>query len=164
MIVTVKIILAIALILIIFQDIKDRRVWAFLFPIVATFGSYLFYRSMSVLEYYLYSLAINAGIIVCILGVLFLIGRAVSRKRTFFQMIGLGDILFFFAFAMLFPTVTFLNFFVFSILFTIIFHQILKRVNTKHIPTIPLAGSMSLFLLMVYLVHWTGLYEKIYLI
>lgn len=60
---------------------------------------------------------------------------------------GLGDVLFFYAFALGFPTVTFLILFVSSIVFSLMVSLIQKKKNKAN--GIPLAGLMSLFLAFV---------------
>lgn len=142
---------------------KDRRVWAFLFPLFALCGSLLFYQNTT-FEFYLLSIGINLLIVIVIILINYLFAKYVLKKRLLKEVLGLGDVLFFLAFSLSFPTISFINFFVFSMLFAFIFHLILKRINTIRHKTIPLAGSMSLFLLIVYLINWMGVYNEIYIL
>ena len=158
----VRILISLSLIIVIYQDFKERKVWAFLLPVIAGCGCYLFFQ-MSTIDYFLLSIAVNFCIVSTILGILYLISKFLLKKRAFYQAIGLGDILFFLAIAVSFPTVSFLNFFVFAILFTFVLSFILKRLFYSAEKTIPLAGSMSIFILIVYLIHWFGFYHTIYL-
>lgn len=61
--------------------------------------------------------------------------------------IGLGDILFFYAFGTGFQTVTFIVLLACSILFSLFTFLILK--NRLKLKTVPLAGFMGLFLMVV---------------
>lgn len=65
---------------------------------------------------------------------------------------GLGDILFFYAFALGFPTATFLILFVSSILFSLMVSLIQKKKKTES--GIPLAGLMSLFLVFAFSIEF----------
>jgi hypothetical protein len=159
----VKILLLLTLSIIFYQDFKERRVWAFLFLLFGLLGSYLFYRD-SEWEFYKLSILINLGIIIIVLLMNYLFARFILKKRFLKEALGLGDVLFFLAFAISFPTVTFINFFVFSILFTFVFHIVLKNVSISWHKNPPLAGCMSLFLIAVYLTKWLGLYESIYVL
>ena len=142
---------------------KDRRVWAFLFPLFGLFGSILFFQNTTV-EFYLFSIVINVIIVIAIILVNYLFSKYVLKKKLLKEVLGLGDVLFFLGFSLSFPTISFINFFVFSIFFAFVFHLILKKINnTKH-RTIPLAGSMSLFLIIIYFVNWIGVYQEIYIL
>ncbi len=163
MILVIKFVLLGSLTTILYQDIKDRRVWFVLFPSVAIFGSYLFYNS-SHLEFYGVSILINLGVVSVVLLVNYLFARFILKKNFLKEALGLGDVLFFIAFGMSFPPIAFINFFVFSILFTFVFHVVLKNISTSWQKNAPLAGCMSLFLIAVYLAHWLGFYESMYVL
>ncbi len=158
-----KCFLLLSLALIFYQDLKDRKVWTFLFPVFALCGSYLFFKSV-VTEFFITSVFINIAVIGIILLLNYLFARFILKKKFLKEALGLGDILFFIAFAISFPTVTFINFFVFSILFTFVFHIIIKRISPSWQKEAPLAGCMSLFLMAVYSIHWTGFYHPIYIL
>ncbi len=163
MLITVKIFLSLSLLLIFFQDYRDRQVFIFLFPLFGIMGTYLF-LSNSNLEYYFFSVCINLGIVLIVVLLNYLFAELVLKKNLLKEAMGLGDILFFIAFALCFPTVTFINFFVFSILFTFVIHLALSKLLKKTNKNIPLAGYMSLFLMAVYSVNWLGLYDSLYLL
>lgn len=76
------------------------------------------------------------------------------------EAIGLGDILFFLALALAFPTETFIVLFVFSMVFSLMLHLTVTRKQKES--TIPLAGYASLFLIFIYLSSWTGFYKNLY--
>ena len=160
---TVKIVILLSLAFIFLQDHRDRQVYIFLFPLFGILGSFLFF-SHSNLEYYLLSIFINIGIILIVVLLNYLFAKLVLKKNLLKEAVGLGDILFFIAFALSFPTVTFINFFVFSILFTFVLNfTLLKLLKTKN-NSIPLAGHMSLFLIGVYIIGWLGFYDSLYLL
>lgn len=153
MLLFLKLSLAIALLLIVIQDFKHQLVWWFLFPIVALCGGWLFKNSVSWSDFGI-QVSVNLSLILVIIGVLFLYSKWKLKRNFLNDTFGAGDLLFFLAFALCFPTLIFLNFFVFSLLFSMIISLFLRfrfgRVS------IPLAGAMALFLLGVYLSSWLG--------
>ena len=163
MLLTAKIILLLSLLFIFYQDLKDRKVYVFLFPLFGVLGSYLFFFN-SGFAYYLLSICINLGIVIIVVLLTYLFAKWVLQKKYFKEAMGLGDILFFIAFAFCFPTIAFLNFFVFSILFTFVLHLALSKLLKDKNRNVPLAGYMSLFLMGIYLVNWLGFYEYLYLL
>lgn len=104
---------------------------------------------------------INLGAIISILLISYVIMAYVFKKKKLQESMGWGDVLFLFGFAVSFPTLSFLNFFIFSIFFTLAIHFLQKKGNKKQ-PSIPLAGSQSIFLLLVYGANWLGFYPNIY--
>lgn len=150
------------LLIISYQDFKERMVWAILFPVFAVCGGILFFLN-SQASFFGYSLLINLSFVTILLSALFFYARFL-RKENLLTLIGLGDILFFIAMAISFPTFSFLNFFVFSILLTLVISILLKLLKWGVSHTIPLAGGMSFFLTLVFLLHWSGHYPDIYLL
>lgn len=161
MLLIVKIILLIVLVLISYQDFKDKQVWAFLFPVYALCGTLLFFEA-SQSNIYLLNIVINLSFISIILLVSFTVAKFVFKKKFLNSSIGLGDILFFVAFAISFPSISFLNFFTFSILFALLLVGVRGLLSSSKFRSVPLAGCMSLFLIGVYLSHWMGWYDSIY--
>ncbi|MDC8005225.1 hypothetical protein POV27_14280 [Aureisphaera galaxeae] len=159
----VKICLVAVLSLIFYQDQKERQVWFFLFPLFALLGTTLFYMNTNSTTY-LYAILINLLIVGMLLLVLFILSRWVWNKKSLKEALGLGDILFFVGFAVSFPTVSFINFFAFSMIFALVIHRLLLKWKSLTHATVPLAGWMSLFLIMIYAAHWAGLYDELYLI
>ena len=143
---------------ILFQDIKERKVYWFLFPIVAFTAAYLYY-SNTFFELFWRTSLINLGIIFSIILVLQTYSK--FKLQTDLQHVfGLGDVLFFLAVSIAFPIATFIIFFVFSLLFSLLLHILLK--NKTQETSVPLAGYMSLFFMTVYLLNWTGFLSNIY--
>lgn len=153
MIVFIQIALLLTLLLIVFQDFKSKAVWWFLFPMFAILGGYLF-KSETSWVHYIQQIAINLGLIIVLIGLLYLYSRLRLKRQLINSAIGLGDLLFFAAFALSFPTLSFLNFFVFSLFFSLIISLLLRSKFGMH--SIPLAGAMALFLIGVYLSNWLG--------
>lgn len=159
----VKILLLLTLAIICFQDYKDRLVWVFLFPLFGVLGCYLFF-TQSIWEVFIVAIIINLAIVGLIILLNYLVAKYVLKKKFLKEALGLGDILFIISFCLSFPTISFINFFVFSLLFTIVIHFLLKKIHTPHNNSVPLAGTMSLFLMTVYLSHWIGWFNNIYVI
>lgn len=158
MIIALKTILLLALGAIAYQDIKDRWVWWFLYPITAYVGGVL-YSLESFMDVYLYAILINLSM----LGLVFLFVYGYARliaKKPFKEMIGLGDLMLFMALAVSFPPWSFLVIVFFSSIFAMAVHELIKKKQT----TIPAAGYISLFLIGVYLINWSGLYNNLYLL
>lgn len=90
----------------------------------------------------------NIFMVSSILGILFLYTKFIRGMEFLNVSFGLGDVLFFYAFAMGFPTITFLILFVCSIIFslTITFF----RGKEYNVNGVPLAGLMSLFLIVIF--------------
>ena len=81
-------------------------------------------------------------------------------KVPFFQVIGLGDVLLLVALSFTFSNAFFLVSLVVGLVCALALHLIYNRIyKTK---TVPLAGYLSLFFLIVYLGHWTGLLTTLY--
>jgi hypothetical protein len=156
-----KLLLAFSLSIIFYQDLKNREVWLLLFPLFTITGGYLFFQK-TIWQIYLYNILINLGIVLSILLINFSVARLILKKKFLSQVFGLGDVLFFLGFPLLFPTISFINFFVFSLLFTYVVHLIFNRRIKKSKITVPLAGYMALYLLCIYIVYWLGFYPHIY--
>lgn len=159
----IKGILFLILTVIFIQDFKDRMVWVFLFPFFAVLGSFLYFDSSN-WEVYKITILINLAIVGILLLLNYLVATYVFKKKFLKEAFGVGDILFIIAFSLSFPTISFINFFVFSLLFTIVIHFLLKKIRTPHNDSVPLAGAMSLFLMAVYICHWLGWYDALYFI
>ena len=120
---------------------KERKVFWFLFPIIAIASGVLLYKNVASEAFYS-TLLVNFIFIILLLLVVFLYSKLklkVSINDTF----GLGDGLMFIALIFTFSSVTFLVLFVFGLIFSLALHLILKN-KAKH-TTVPLAGYLSLF-------------------
>ncbi len=132
--------------LIAYQDFKDRAVYWFLFPVMGILLGIIYFSKTLPLQYVITSMY-NILIISIIVLVLFAYTRYIAKKKFLDVSFGLGDFLFFYAFALGFPTYTFLLLFVGSILFALAAHLALNR--KRDFETIPLAGLMGIFLIGV---------------
>ncbi|WP_046758571.1 hypothetical protein [Kordia jejudonensis] len=156
----IKIILIISLTAIFFQDVKERKVYWFLFPVVACCTAYLC-LSTTQFEVYWRTSLINLSII----GSIFLVLQLYAKfklKTELNEVFGLGDALLFIGFCVAFPVASFIVFFVFALLFSLLLHMVLKQ-KTK-VQTVPLAGYMSIFLVATYGLHWIGYIPNLYTI
>jgi hypothetical protein len=163
MVFIIKSILLITLVNIFYLDFKERKAWNFTFPIIAICGGYLFFDNSN-WDFFITSVLINSGIVIILILINYLVARFLMKKKFLNEAIGIGDILFFFAFAFSFPPISFINFFVFSVLFTFVFHIIMRIRSSSSYQSAPLAGCMALFLIIIYLIHWMGLYNPVYLL
>lgn len=127
-----------------FQDLKERAVSWILFPTVALTMVGLNFINLSS-SYFYWSISINCVLVSIILMTLYFYAKF-KMRRPLTQVFGIGDILFFYAFALGFPSVSFIILFVFSVFFSLLIHLFLNRGSKeKHIP---LAGLMSIFLIL----------------
>lgn len=147
MIVIIKIALLFVLGLIAFQDIKDKKVNWILFPITAIM-MFTLYQNYTTLNLSYTFLLMNIFMVSSILGILFIYTKYIRGMEFLNVSFGLGDVLFFYAFALGFPTITFLILFVCSILFSLIIT--LFRSKEYNVTGVPLAGLMSLFLAVIF--------------
>lgn len=165
----VKICLIIVLGIIFYQDYRSRMVAVLWFGVtVLLFGGLHFSQVYS--WNFLVSVGFNLSFIAILSGVLWLYSRYKLKTAFINGSLGLGDLLFFIAVATGFPTVTFMVLFTFSVFFSLIVHLLLASGNfqqtaiadvTGGIPkdaseksntyTIPLAGYMSLFFILIFL-------------
>ncbi|WP_152537375.1 hypothetical protein [Aquimarina pacifica] len=132
-----------------YQDLKDREVYGFVFLILIGLLGVLHYKSVMDIHFF-YAVAINFGVIFLVLLGAYIYTIFRIKKPFFSQVFGLGDLLFFLALAIGFPTITFTILLVFSLLFSLLIWGVLKN-NSKY-NTVPLAGYMSVFIGVVFIV------------
>lgn len=134
---------------IVFQDFKERKVFWFLLPLaMLLFGLVHSLQTIESIVFFHYAL-INFLLITCIITILFIHTRFILKKAFLNHSLGLGDILFFYAFGLGFPTITFIVLFVGAIIFSLLVFLLFKK--TLKLDTIPLAGLMGFFLVFVIL-------------
>ena len=141
-----------ALIGIAYQDIKTREVYWFTFPVFMISAGVIHYFNVLNIHFF-YSIMINLSIIALITLILFLYAFLKLQKSFFKEVFGLGDLLLFIALAFAFPTYTFITLFCFSLIFSSLLWVFLSNKSINK--TVPLAGYMSLFLVIAYSVSWT---------
>ena len=126
-----------------YQDLKYREVLWILFPVLAVALGTLYYLQAPS-SVFLLNIAFNLCLVSLILLLLWGYARFVAKKQFLNHSFGLGDLLFFYAFSISFPSYTFILLFVGAIFFSLLCFLILKsRLKYR---TVPLAGLMSLFL------------------
>jgi len=152
----IKVILILVLGFILYQDVKERQVYWFLFPIIALCAGFLFFfKTLSVV--FLASIMLNLIFVSILLLVIFFYTK-LKLKTNFKQVFGLGDVLFFFAIAGSFSSISFMVIFTSALIFSLAIHLLLK----SNVQSVPLAGYMSLFFGLTYLGFWTGLINSVY--
>jgi len=153
-----KIILLLSFGIILYQDVKERQVFWFLFPVVALCAGVLFY-SGTMSELFLMAVLMNFAFVGFLLLAVFLYGRF-RLKAPFLQVFGLGDVLFFFVVCCSFSTVSFIVVFICALFFSLVLHVCLSKGHRSD--TVPLAGYMGLFFGLVHLGSWFGLVQSVY--
>lgn len=148
----VKALSLLVLIFISIQDIKSRLVYWFLFPTAAICMSTLFFTKVTAAIYF-FNVVLNLSLIAIILIVLYVYASIKLRINFWKEAFGLGDALFFVAFALSFPTVSFIVLFVAGLIFSLLISFFVLRKDQKK--TVPLAGFMAVYLLIVFLVAWS---------
>ncbi|WP_163419239.1 hypothetical protein [Flagellimonas sp. HSM57] len=143
-----------------YQDFKERKVFWFLFPLAMLLLGLLYYLQVTNASVFLYQILINTILVTSILSILFIYTRFITKKRFLNHSLGLGDILFFYALSLGFPTLTFIVLFVAATMFSLLVFLISKR-NLKH-KTVPLAGLMALFMVFVMLYDLIFKYPSLY--
>jgi hypothetical protein len=143
-----KALLIIVFAIIFFQDIKDRLVYWFLYPIAGIVGFSIHAENVGYKLALLYSM-INLSLVAVILLVLFLYSKLKLKMRFANGSMGMGDILLFIFLSFTFPTIAFIILFVFSLFFAIVMHYMLKD-RSRH-ANVPLAGYIALFFAVIYM-------------
>lgn len=156
--VVLKFALTITLTTIFIQDIKSRHVYWFLFPLLAICASVLFYQNVFP-QFFFNTTLINLSFVLFLILVVFLYSKW-KLKTSITNTFGLGDMLMFIALSFTFSSVSFIVVFVFSLIFSLTLHLLLKQ-NSKY-QTVPLAGYQSIFFLFIYIGYWSGLVNSIY--
>lgn len=151
MLLFIKIVLLLGLLLITFQDFKERKVSLWLLIVVLFLLGFLHLQNSTPLLFLANSF-VNMGIVFLILFTLYLY-TTYKLKQAFLTAFGLGDLLFFIAIAIAFPTLTFIVLFTFSLFFTaLIYFLFSKKLNHQ---TVPLAGLQSLYFSLIFLLNWS---------
>jgi len=146
---------------IIYQDIKNREVYWFLLPLLTTLLGIEHYHKVLSINF-VTAMVINIATIFAVIALSYLYTIVVIKKPFFKEVFGLADALYFLALAIAFPTVTFIIIFVFSLLFSLLTWFVFKSKST--FSTIPLAGYMSVFLIVIFTGNWLSCAVNLYLI
>jgi hypothetical protein len=146
-----KILLIISFFIILFQDSKDRKVYWFLYPIIGLLTFFIQINESNFLISATNSM-VNLAFVFIILSVCYFYAKLKLKKHFTNDVLGIGDILFFIFISFSFASISFVILFVFSLLFSLLLHLVLKNNNIDK--TVPLAGYMSLFFGTIYMVSF----------
>jgi hypothetical protein len=130
------------------QDIKERLVYWFCYPLVGILGFFI-QKNFLELDTIIINSLVNLSLITTVILILWVYSKIILKRKLVNQSIGIGDVLFFIALAFCFSIVSFYVLFVFSLFFSLLMHFLLKK-NYKEHTTIPLAGYMAVFFAFVY--------------
>ena len=156
MLILIKIALLLSLAVVLIQDLKERLVYWFLFPIIAILSGILHYYN-TLPELFYTAVALNLIFTSLLLFIVFLYAK-IKLKTRFNQVFGLGDLFLFLALAFSFSTVSFIVLFISALLFSLVLHVGLNKKNK----TVPLAGYLSLFFGMIYMAYWFDIIHSLY--
>lgn len=156
MVLLAKISLLILFSIVLYQDVNERQVHWFLFPLVGLCCAFLYY-SETLTELFISAILINGAFTFLLLFVVYLYSR-LKLKTSFFNSIGLGDILLFFGLTFTFSSISFIIIFICALVFSLMLHLVTKKEPT----TVPLAGYMSLFFGLTYMAYWLGIINSVY--
>lgn len=154
----IKIVLIVSFGIILFQDMKERQVYWFLFPVVGLCLGVLFF-SNTLPELFYVSVLLNLFFVSMLLGAVYIYTK-LKLKRNFKEVIGLGDILLFFFFIFGCASISFTVLIPSALIFSLILHLLLSK--RQKINTVPLAGYMSLFFGITFLGFWFGIIDTLY--
>jgi hypothetical protein len=143
-----------------YQDIKERLVYWFLFPIIAICSGVLFYNNV-IPELFKTSLIINVCFVIFLIFIVFAYSK-LKLRTSISETFGLGDGLLFIALAFTFSSISFLVVFVFGLIFSLIMHLFLK--NRSEHKNVPLAGYLSMFFAITYMANWFGVIKSVYIL
>lgn len=146
-----NVLLVVAFFLVLFQDYKDRLVYWYLYPAIGIL-SFLIQIGNNTLIISTINSFINLLFICTILLVCFIYARLKLKKHFLNNVFGLGDILFFLFICFTFSSISFFILFAFSLFFSLLLHLALGHKNKDK--TVPLAGYMSLFFGVVYIISF----------
>lgn len=147
-----QLVICLVLLLIMIQDFRFRAVHWVLFPVLLILiiadGLYV-----SKIHDYLASISINL-LIILIQGLLLITyykiqgtDLSIVMKRMF----GIGDLLFIMIMAFAFTWSTFLFYYIAGLCFTLLIWVTIKRVSTTRSKLVPLAGLLSLYMIIIML-------------
>jgi len=143
-----------------YQDIKERQVFWFLFPVIAFCSGSLLHTNLF-FELFKTTLIINLAFVLFLILVI-LIYSKYKLKTPISKTFGMGDMLLFLALTFTFSSVSFLVLFVFGLIFSLILHVLIK--SKSEYKTVPLAGYLSLFFALTYVTYWLGILKLVYTI
>lgn len=131
------------------QDFKSRAISWFLIPLL--FIGFIAYGLIEIeLDELVLYFSINSYIVLsCLFGVTLIVSlRAKKLTNILKEHLGLGDVLFFLILTVAFSPINFLGFYIGSILMSCLIYGVIILSNKKETIPFPLAGGMSLMLII----------------
>jgi hypothetical protein len=122
--IVLKILLVLMLIVIIWQDVKERLVYWFCYPLVGILGFFI-QKTFLELDTIIINSLVNLSLIATVFLILWVYCKIILKKKLVDQSIGMGDVLFFIALAFCFSIISFYVLFVFSLFFSLLMHFLL---------------------------------------
>jgi hypothetical protein len=132
------------------QDLKERMVTWFLFPLLAISGIALSIIGESSLQLFLWNSVFNLSFIAIQLVLLELSFRLKKKVSVLVAgtYIGLGDILLIAACCFYFSPVNFILFYCLSLVFALLSHVVMHLIRPSANTNVPLAGLQAVFLVL----------------
>ena len=160
MIIVIKLFLVILFLSVLKQDYKDRLVSWILYLLIGitSFILHLYYLPWQIA---LTNSVFNFGFITLLITITYLYSKLRKKQSLINNSLGIGDVFLFYALCFLFPIITFLLLFIFSLVFSLLLHFVLKEKYNQH-NNVPLAGYMSLFYSIVILFSFFANHTLLY--
>jgi hypothetical protein len=137
------------LLLIFWQDNKDRMVWWFLYPAAGLFA-YILQAFQNGIQISFINAVINIFFCSIIISITLLYCVVIMKKKFINESMGSGDLLLLLFISFTFAPVTFIFLLTSSFVFSLLLHLCWSR---KHVHrSVPLAGNISLFFAAVYFI------------
>ncbi len=152
----IELLIIITLTLITYQDITQRAVIWFLFPLVAVLGGFFYLANTSIISTALIFISINLSIIFFILLIVWFYSHF-KLKKELNTTLGNGDIFLLIGLAFCFPVDTFIITLTSSLILSLILHLLFTKKST-----VPLAGFMSIYYSIFYSAFFLGWNPKIF--
>ncbi len=144
-----RVLLMILFVVVLIQDVKSRAINIFLLPAILLCALFIRYKETGLYftSVYLYN-AIFLFVVFFVLSLYFSI-RKKMLWNPFKDSMGIGDLLFFIAVIPLFDLHSYMYFFIIGLVFSMVVHLLVKSIKkSKDSTTVPLAGYLSLFLMI----------------
>ena len=148
---TLKVAVIVVLLLIFWQDTKDRLVTWFLYPLAGILAYAINAQNAGPVPA-LANALVSLFLIAFVIAISYFYAVTVAKKKFLNESIGSGDLLFFACLPCTFATVSFIVLFVFGLVSSLALHLCLHRQQAD--ATVPLAGYMALFFAVVYVISF----------
>jgi len=156
MVILVKIVLMLTLVSIAYQDLKDRMIYLFLFPLCGLCFGFLSYKAMGwlFLTEHLFFNVLFIGITLTVIGVYYRLKYGFTFAKA---IVGKGDYWMFFATCFAMSSSAFILFSLASTIAALIVVITLRRIRDRNedASQIPLAGYMAIFYILLFSVQWS---------